>query len=257
MIKVRFLLALSYRFDVFITISIRLIFLFASVFFWKTAFAGIDEVADVNEEQMLVYSIMAIILTIVNTFYIENKVRQKIRQGDVAIDFIKPVNVFLLYFMEDLGDSISSIIQRALPILICAMLFVIVPLPYSLLHFLLFLLSSVFSFLILWLLAALFALLYFKFIDLGPLAYVKNYLVTILSGALIPVWFYPEPVQRVLDYLPFIYIYQLPLSIFIGREDLAGALTGIGIQIFWCILLALLFNFCRKRIEKAIIAQGG
>jgi len=257
MIKVRFLLALSYRFEVFITISTRLVLLFASVFFWKTAFAGIDEVADVNEEQMLVYSIMAIVLAIIYTFFVEDKIRQKIRQGNVALDFIKPVNVFFMYFMEDVGDSLTGVIQRAVPILVFAALFVIIPVPYSLVHFLLFIISASISFLLLWLLSALFALLYFKFIDLGPLSNVKNYLIIILSGSLVPIWFYPESVQRILEYLPFIYIYQLPLGIFIGREDFRGALIGIGLQIVWCVLTALLFNFCRKRIEKAIIAQGG
>ena len=257
MIKVRFLLALSYRFEVFITISTRLILLFASVFFWKTAFAGIDEVAEVNQEQMLVYSIMAIVLAVVNTFFIEDKIREKIRRGNVALDFIKPVNVFLMYFMEDVGDSLTAFVQRAIPILICAALFVTIPKPYSLIHFLLFLLSACISFLLLWLLSALFALLYFKYIDFGPLSNVKNYLITILSGSLIPVWFFPESVQKILEFLPFIYIYQLPLGIFIGRENISGALTGIGIQAFWCALAAFLFNYCRRRVIKTIIAQGG
>jgi len=107
------------------------------------------------------------------------------------------------------------------------------------------------------LLSALFALLYFKFIDLGPLSNVKNYLIVILSGSLVPVWFYPEPIQNILNFLPFIYIYQLPLGIYIGREDFKSAMTGIGLQIIWCALIALLFNIFRKRIEKSIIAQGG
>lgn len=110
---------------------------------------------------------------------------------------------------------------------------------------------------ILWLISAVFGLLYFWFIDLGPLGGIKNYLIQILSGSFIPIWFFPQGLQSFLKFLPFIYIYQHPIGIYIGRTPLDEAISGIVIQVIWAAAFVVLFDRMRKNIEGNILVQGG
>ena len=68
----------------------------------------------------------------------------------------------------------------------------------------LFIISVVESFLINWLIAALFGMIAFTAINIDALIQVKKHLLRLLSGSIIPVWFFPEKVANVLEALPFV-----------------------------------------------------
>ena len=257
MIKIKLLLAFNYRAEVWFGLFSKVVLLFASVFFWKAAYMNIDMVASVDEQQMIVYSILSICLSALFTVSVEGNIRSRVRMGNVAIDFIKPIKVFWMYFSEDVGNCITSFAQTVVPILILSAIFIVPPMPASFLYLLLFLLSSVFSFIILWFMSALFGLLYFWLIDLGPLGSIKDYIIMILSGSFVPVWLFPEPIRIVLNFLPFIYTYQHPLSIYIGKISYTEAIFGIGVQLFWVIIFMGIFYVLKQRVEKNIMVQGG
>ena len=183
--------------------------------------------------------------------------RDKIRDGSVAQDYIKPVNLFGMFLAEDVGEIVVNITQRFLPIIIFAGIFIVVPLPASGLHLLLFMISIFFSFFILWFIAAIFGLLNFWLIDIGPIGIAKNHIILFLSGSIVPIWFFPAPVQNVLAFTPFIYTYQTPIGIFIGRTSPEQALTEILVQIFWFIFFLGLLFFVKRKALKNIMIQGG
>lgn len=257
MIKIKLLLALSYRYEVFITFITQIILLFVSSFFWKAAYKGIDSVAMVNERQMLIYSVISIILGNIFSISVEDSIRQKVRKGNVAVDFLKPVNIFYMYFSEDIGNVVTSVVQQIIPILIVSSLFIVVPAPASAVHFILFLVSVCCSYLIMWLISAIFGLFYFWVIDIGPLGEIKNYMILILSGSFVPVWLFPPIIQKTLVFLPFVYIYQFPISVFIGKTSPMPALTGIAVQAVWILGFGLLFGKIKRHVEKNIMVQGG
>ncbi|MEA4833079.1 MAG: ABC-2 family transporter protein [Oscillospiraceae bacterium] len=257
MIKIKILLALNYRYEVLFSLISKLLLLCASVFFWKAAYHNLNTVSAVNENQMIVYSVFSIILSSLFSMSVEGNIRSRVRKGNIAVDYIKPIEIFKMYFCEDLGNSVTAFLQTVIPVLAVSALFIVKPLPASPLNFLLFLISACFSYGILWLMSAMFGLLYFWFIDIGPLGSIKDYIILILSGSFIPVWLYPQQIQSVLKFLPFIYTYQHPLSIYIGKISLTQALYGMLIQVIWIFAFLLLFSFLKNKVEKNILVQGG
>ena len=121
----------------------------------------------------------------------------------------------------------------------------------------LFLLSVVLSFLINWLISALFGMIAFTAVNIDALMQVKKHLIRLLSGSIIPLWFFPPAVSKVLGVFPFVYIYQLPLSIYIGKGDRAEHLAQMGIQSVWLLILCLVFFFVHNRVTKKVMVQGG
>ena len=91
----------------------------------------------------------------------------------------------------------------------------------------------------------------------GPWGATKEHLIRLLSGSIIPMWFFPEGLRRVLEFFPFVYLYQLPLDIYIGKYDLKEYLPRIGMQLMWLLLFFLLFQYLQQKVMKHVMVQGG
>ncbi len=255
--KIRIQKALAYRFDVYGNIIWQCIAMFATAFFWKALYRGYDTVKGVHVEDMLVYTVISSMMTLLFLNDVESRVVNSVKKGTVAMDMLKPINLFGIYFFEDLGYTTSVIFQNVIPILLIGSLCIAVPSPSSLEAFLLFLPCLVMSYLINWLLAACYSTWAFTAINIWPMIEVKRHLVRLLSGSIIPMWFFPEWLSGILNVLPFVYIYQLPLDIYIGKYDFEALLPKLGIQLFWLLLLWLLFLYLQKRVTKRVLIQGG
>lgn len=71
----------------------------------------------------------------------------------------------------------------------------------------------------------------------------KDFIISILSGALIPLQFYPASVINVIRYLPFQYMYNFPLTILTSTSgDPIIWLRGLLLQFVW---IGLLFAIVR------------
>lgn len=255
--KIRIQKALAYKFDVYGNIIWQCIVMFSTAFFWKALYVGHDTVKGVQIEDMLVYTIVSSMMNLLFRVDVESRVISSVRKGTVATDMLKPINLYGIYFFEDLGYTTSILFQNVLPILVIGSLFIAVPKPDSVGAFLLFLPCVILSYLINWLLAACYSTWAFTAIHMSPMVAVKQHLVRLLSGSIIPMWFFPEWLSDILNLLPFVYIYQLPLDIYIGKYDMVTLLPRIGIQLVWLLLLGVLFLFLQKRVTKHVMIQGG
>jgi ABC-2 type transport system permease protein len=248
---------MTYEFNVYGNIIMQTIIMITSSYFWKALYRQKSSAAGVNSEDMLTYIIMSSVLSVLLITNVERRIQKSVEKGTVATDLMKPVNLFGVYFAEDIGSIIALVFQNLLPILIIGSLLIKVPLMKDPNDLPLFLFSVLLSFLINWLIAALFGMIAFTAVNIDALIQVKKHLLRLLSGSIIPIWFFPAGVSRVLESLPFVYIYQLPLSIYIGRGDRAQHLAQMRIQLLWLVILAGVFYFVQNRVTRRVMVQGG
>lgn len=79
----------------------------------------------------------------------------------------------------------------------------------------------------------------------------------LLSGAFIPLWFFPTALADISSFLPFRLIFFTPISIYL--EKISGVEAGglIAQQLLWIIALLVVEKILwRKGIRKLVI-QGG
>jgi ABC-2 type transport system permease protein len=81
--------------------------------------------------------------------------------------------------------------------------------------------------------------------------------VELLSGAIIPIPFIPNPFRRVLELLPFASMQNVPLRIYCGNLTGRDMLTAIILQLFWLIMLIMLGKALCKLAERKVVVQGG
>lgn len=248
---------IAYRFDVYGNIFMQCIIMFASAFFWRALYRGVDTVQGIGVENMLVYTVVSSMMAVLFTTGVENRVIRSVEKGTVAMDMLRPINLFGIYFFEDLGNITALFFQNLLPIFLIGSICIAVPKPVSIGAFLLFFVSFVMAFFINWLSAVCFAMWAFTAINMEPMVQVKKHLIRLLSGSIIPMWFFPEWLSNILNVLPFVYIYQLPLDIYIGKTDAAGAAPRLCIQCAWVCILFGLFCILQKRVTRKVMVQGG
>ena len=256
-IKTQIIKSMTYEFNVYGNIIMQTIIMITSAYFWRALYTGRSVVNGVDVGSMQTYIIISSALSVLLITNVERRIGRSVEKGSVATDMMKPISLFGMFLAEDIGSIIALIFQNMLPILLIGSLMIKVPVMADIRDLPMFVISVVESFLINWLIAALFGMMAFATINNNALIQVKKHLIRLLAGSIIPIWFFPESVSKVLSALPFVYIYQLPLSIYIGRGDRTTMISQMHIQFIWLVILSALFFYAQSRITRKVMVQGG
>ena len=81
--------------------------------------------------------------------------------------------------------------------------------------------------------------------------------VSLLSGFLIPVHFFPPRLQQIAYASPAPSILQLPVDVMSGRVIGAEALATIGVQLGWLVVLVVLARVMQWAAARRLVVQGG
>ena len=256
-IKTGLIRSLTYKFEVYSNILMQTIIMICGAFFWKALFKNTQSVKGVTAETMLTYVIISSVIAVTLSTGVERRIQQSVDRGTVAIDLVRPVNIFSMYFAEDIATLIALFFQNTIPIILIGSIVVGIPKPASIGAFLLFVFSVIIAYLVNWLIAVMFGMICFSQIHVDALFQVKKHLIRLLSGSIIPIWFFPTWLKAILEALPFAYLYQLPLNIYIGKVTGDEIVIGLLIQLAWLIVEFVLFMYLQNKVAKKVLVQGG
>ena len=107
--------------------------------------------------------------------------------------------------------------------------------------------------LMIWILYAIVGTASCWLMELGDLGVALAVLIAFLSGSMLPLEFFPQPVREVLFRLPFCYAFQTPLSLYLGRITPEEGLWQLGAMLVWILLLLcvlkLVWESARKKLQ--------
>lgn len=85
------------------------------------------------------------------------------------------------------------------------------------------------------------------------IVWIENSLMGLFGGIVVPLWFYPEWMFNIANFLPFKYIIFDVTNIILGKCSNDEAFKIIAIQLLWVIILFIIERFLwivgRKKIE--------
>jgi ABC-2 type transport system permease protein len=255
--RVGFVNTLAYRLRYYTGIATYFIYVSVYYFIWKAIYAQSPDIEGFDFHQMLTYVALGWIL---RSFYynnIDQDLAQQVMEGKLAMDLIKPVNVQMMYVAQAQGESLFRIAMLTAPTAVILMLVYPVRRPASTVHFLAFLASAVLSF---FLVAGInFAVGTFaiRLKSILGLLRAKYFLLELFSGLLLPISFFPEAFQKVLQFLPFQYISYVPLLLYLGKISGAGILRALGLQLFWVAAMLAVGDALWRWSSRKITIQGG
>ena len=79
----------------------------------------------------------------------------------------------------------------------------------------------------------------------------------LLSGALVPIWFFPDWAIGLLAWSPFAAATSTPVSVYVGRIPPDAALGALALQAAWLVILLGLAGLLWGRARDRVIVQGG
>lgn len=183
--------------------------------------------------------------------------QDKIHDGTITNEFLKPVNFTLRMLSENIGEGIFKIVFNCIPAVFVTMLYTTLCPPKSIICFLIMLVSVMLGYLILWLISFIVQTWSFWLFSVWGIITIKNVFVNILSGALLPMWFMPEALRKIISFTPFESIYFTPVQIYLGELSGKDILSEMAVQLLWIVILGVIANVFWKKGVKKLVVQGG
>ncbi len=254
--KKSFLNRSAYRFDHLMGILNTLLKIFIFWCIYRALYGSRTEVDGITMAMVTTNFVLSIGLDSlfgINDYYLPGR----IGNGSIATELLLPISFRGRMLFENMGNTLFQLMFHFLPALVvCALTVGVLP-PASVWHFLLFLISAILGYGVLWNLSFLLQTFSFWLINMWSLITIKNVFLNVLSGSMIPLWFMPEWMMPVLNALPFSSIYFTPVQIYLGQLTSREILIKFLVQLAWIAVLYVSGNALWEKGKKKLVVQGG
>ncbi|MDQ2816757.1 MAG: ABC-2 family transporter protein [Candidatus Eremiobacteraeota bacterium] len=251
----------TYRAQVFTRVASVLLRVFLLSTLWTALYRNNGAKEGISLEAMISYATLALLLDLiygVNGAYV---IRQKIREGSIAIDFMRPISVPLYVFSDTLGQTAFSLVQivpaLVLSVPLLALMHAHIAAPVSPLAAGAFLVSVTLGFVLNFFIDLIMATATFWTMEIFGIQIMVQFISSLLSGSLVPLYFFPNALQRLAFALPFAGLYNAPLSIYIGKWRAGDIALGLAEQALWLAVIWIAAMAFWRAAERRVVVQGG
>ena len=261
---------MAFKFNILVWVIVTVFEVACLIFLWLAVYSssegGID--ASINGftyKEMISY----VVLTTVFGFVTFNNdtlwyINQDIRKGTIGNYVIKPISYRGKFVASNLGAFLMMVIVFGIPlygislgVLIGIGFLPIVSVWEFIAHIGLFLVSSILACLLNDTIAYIFGILCFYTSAAWGLNSLKTTVISFLSGALLPLAFFPPVFKDIVSYMPFAGMSQNPVLILLMKYNYLESLKVILIALAWLIILELFAKLLFTHAIKKVTVQGG
>jgi ABC-2 type transport system permease protein len=182
---------------------------------------------------------------------------ERIRTGDVAIDLYRPVGLIGWYLAGDLGRAAYHFLARGLGPTVLGVLLFQIALPDGPVAGVAFLVSLLLAVVTSFAIRFLVACTAFWLLDQTGVRTLAGVLALFLSGMVLPLVIFPEPLRSIAYALPFASYLQTPTDIWLGHRTGTGVLDGLALQALWIVVLMAGCHAVLGAATRKVVVQGG
>ncbi len=227
-------------------------------FFWRAVYRESESVAGFDFGMMITYVIVAQVVSgLVGLYFLEGSVASKIRDGVIANELAVPMNFQFRLFCETIGFVFVKGLFVGALILATGILFLGVRPPAGPAAALLFVPSVALGLAVEISLGFLMSLTAFFTTNIYGLVMTRRMITDFLSGAFIPLSFFPPALQALSRFLPFQASVFIPVSIYLGTLSGRAALEAIALQGFWAAAAWGAGALAWGRVVRRLEVHGG
>ena len=255
-----FLGMLAYRLRYYTGIVTYLLFVSVNYFIWEAVYHGRPAGSSIHGftlQEMITYISVAWIARSLYFSSVDEEINEIVRTGQISIYLLRPVRFHFLLLAQAFGESVFRLAFFTLPIGTVILLSFPVSPPASATALGLFLLANFTAFFVMAEVGFLVGLLAFSLKSIQGVMRVKYYLIQLFSGLLLPLTFFPEGFQRLLQWLPLKMITYVPLQLYLGKIHGTGALLVFAEQLLWCAILFAIGEWGWRNAVRKLTLQGG
>lgn len=250
---------LQFRLGTAVILLGNVIYLIIIYFLWKAIYASspTDSVNGMTFNDTMIYLVLASALFSAMEMYVTWYIGRGVQTGRIVLELLKPIPYETYVFFIFSGDTIVSTILTLIPT--CAIVYFITGGGFALsFNLLFFFVSIILGTIINFYINFMVGTICFYTESVWGINIMKEVVVLLLSGATIPLAFFPEGFRNIAMKLPFQAIYNSPLTLLIRNNlSMKERMEMILIQVFWVIVMAILSRLFLKVSLKQITVNGG
>lgn len=247
----------TYKADFILSMLINSLFFFIYYAVWKAVYlsSGTAEISTYTLSSTITYYFITSLLFRID---ISNFVYMgwMIWTGELSNDLVKPWNPKLIHSIIPIADVVINFflyIPVMAVIYIFSSQYIQIPNLLTLVYFIVTVFLSIILSLIINL--GLNCLVFF-FGDQESNIGVINYLMAFMAGAFFPLVFLPHSISKIFYILPFKYLFDVPINVYLGRLNSSEILKGWVSIIIWILVFYILFKFVYAKGLKRYTGTG-
>lgn len=257
MIRISFYSSREHSFEFFGSFFIYPVSILLLYFVWEIIFSLTDKIGDFNFQGIIQYYIIVTLLVLLNKEFwsIHLEINSDINRGKLNNYLTKPMN-YQNYLISRVSGNFFLNMLTMFPIMIVASILMNISIP-NLIIFPFFIISILFSTLILFIIQFLIGIITFWTERIYSTRDLILNTLALFSGAIVPISLFPTELQQLSYLLPFQAIYFIPTAIYSTQFSLAYTINNILFQVFWIIILLIFSRLIFKKGLNKYDARGG
>ncbi len=253
---------MAYSLWFWMEMAVQLMAMIIFVYFWRAVYAshiaaGEGElISGLTLQQTIDYILLAQLLfplmqtgTLFDFGYL-------IREGMIGMELLRPLDFQTRYYAENLTRLIFNMLLK-IPLLLVGVVFLGMRLTLDPRVWIVFFISMLLGHAVIFYFQWFFAGLAFYTTETWGLSVVYEAVMSVFSGALLPLMMFPAWLQSIAYAMPFAQAISIPVSLLSGVIPLSQAPRLWLVQLVWLagtlVVSRLFFNFCMRKVT----VQGG
>ena len=245
----------TYRFEVFTSIGSVLVRVYLVRVVWVALYAQNAAPHGIPLHAIITYSAVALLMGLVLDIDQTRQLHDKLHDGSIVSDFMKPINVPLYLFSDGTGEVLfhAALIVPAVVFSLFIVHIDVPALPVLGAFALSFLLGYVVGFFINFILNCV----AFWTLEIHAVQLMLTWITDLLGGQIVPLIFFPAALQQAIFALPFAAMFSTPLLIYIGTIPPSRYAEVMGLQLAWIAALAAIATVVWRAGARRVVVQGG
>ena len=180
-----------------------------------------------------------------------------VHNGEIATDLLKPINYFIYWLAQDLGRALVHLLLRGVTIMALYALVFELAYPSTILHWLAVMVTIALSWLASFAWRFLINLTAFWTPNAQGIIRFGFVVSWFASGFLMPLRFFPDWVNAIINWTPFPYMLNAVVEIYLGVVQGAELVQLLLIQAGWALGLIIVGQLVLRRAVHRLVILGG
>lgn len=255
--RTRFRLLLQYRGAALAGLATQIFWGLLRVMIFGAFLASATGPHPLTKEQIITYIWLGQALLATLPWNLEPEVAASVRSGAVAYELVRPIRLWSLWFARHVAYRTAPALLRAVPMVVLAMLCFDMKPPAGVISATAFAASVLMAILLSAAISTLMAVSLLWTVAGEGVVLMVAAIVVLCSGLALPLPFYPDWLQPLLDWLPFRGLMDVPYRLYMGHIPASQALGCLVHQVTWTIAISAAGALLAGRGLKRLVVQGG
>ncbi|QWF24338.1 ABC-2 family transporter protein [Nocardioides sp. LMS-CY] len=185
------------------------------------------------------------------------EIADRIRTGDVAVDFLRPLDVHLASVTTEVGRAVFALIPRGIPSVVIGALLVGMAVPEDPWAYPLGAVSLLLGIVVSATTVYLVGVSGFWLLETRGVALLYMVVSGFLAGLFVPIALFPDWLRLVATATPFPAMMMYPVDVLSGRVGGAAAVGLVALQVLWLVLTVAAGQLATRVGRRRLEVQGG